>query len=47
MIIQKKYNMMEQLEIYVKMQNIQLLKLICYVEDWDYIDLINHLKNIY
>lgn len=35
------------IDIYLKLQNIQLLKLICYVEDWDYIDLINHLKNIY
>ena len=34
MIIQKKYNLMEQLEIYIKMQNIQLLKLIANNEKW-------------
>tara|TARA_B100000900_G_scaffold275095_1_gene235103 strand:- start:40 stop:174 length:135 start_codon:yes stop_codon:yes gene_type:complete len=44
MIIQKKYNMMEQLEIYVKMQNIQLLKLIANNEKWDFKELIKYIK---
>lgn len=44
MIIQKKYNMMEQLEIYVKMQNIQLLKLIANNEKWNFKELIKYIK---
>lgn len=44
MIIQKKYNFMEQLEIYVKMQNIQLLKLIANNEKWDFKELIKYIK---
>ena len=32
-------NCIEELEIIIKMQNIQLLKLIAFTEDWDYIKL--------
>ena len=44
MIIQKKYNFMEQLEIYIKMQNIQLLKLIANNEKWNFKELIKYIK---
>ena len=44
MIIKKKYNLMEQLEIYIKMQNIQLLKLIANNEKWDFKELIKYIK---
>ncbi len=44
MIIQKKYNLMEQLEIYIKMQNIQLLKLIANNEKWNFKELIKYIK---
>jgi|TARA_R110001599_G_scaffold340499_1_gene560859 hypothetical protein len=37
----------EQLDVYLKIQNIQLIKLICYEQDWDYIEMINILKTIY
>lgn len=35
---------MEQLEIYIKMQNIQLLKLIANNEKWDFKELIKYIK---
>jgi hypothetical protein len=37
----------ETLDIYIKIQNIQLIKLICYQENWDYIEMIDILRNIY
>ena len=36
MEILKKYNLLEQLTIYINMQNIQLLKLIANNEKWNY-----------
>jgi hypothetical protein len=34
----------DQLDVYLKIQNIQLLKLICYKEQWDYHDMIRMYK---
>ena len=43
MEILKKYNLLEQLTIYINMQNIQLLKLIANNEKWDYTKLLKYL----
>jgi len=43
MEILKKYNLLEQLTIYINMQNIQLLKLIANNEKWNYKDLLKYL----
>ncbi len=32
--------LLEELDIYIKIQNIQLLKLIAYEQDWDFIKLL-------
>lgn len=37
----------EALDIFIKVQNIQLIKLICYQENWDYLEMIDILKDIY
>ena len=34
----KTMKVIDQLDVYLKIQNIQLLKLICYKEQWDYQD---------
>ncbi len=44
MEILKKYNLLEQLTIYINMQNIQLLKLIANNEKWNYKDLLKYLS---
>ena len=44
MEILKKYNLLEQLTIYINMQNIQLLKLIANNEKWNYKDLLKYLN---
>jgi len=44
MEILKKYNLLEQLTIYINMQNIQLLKLIANNENWNYKDLLKYLN---
>ena len=44
MEILKKYNLLEQLTIYINMQNIQLLKLIASNEKWNYKDLLKYLN---
>lgn len=44
MEILKKYNLLEQLTIYINMQNIQLLKLIANNEKWNYKELLKYLK---
>jgi hypothetical protein len=43
-ILSKEYNLLEQLSIYIKIQNIQLLKLIANNEKWDFRELLNYLK---
>ena len=43
MKITKKYDLVEQLSIFIRMQNIQLLKLISYNEKWDYKELLKYL----
>lgn len=40
-------NFINQLDTYIKIQNVQLIKLICYNENWDYVDTIKLLKDIY
>lgn len=37
----------DQLDVYIKIQNIQLLKLICYQEDWNYQEILSIIKEIY
>ena len=37
----------DQLDVYIKIQNIQLLKLICYQEDWNYQEMLSIIKEIY
>ncbi len=44
MKITKKYDLLEQLTIFIRMQNIQLLKLISYNEKWDYKELLKYLN---
>lgn len=43
-ILSNEYNLLEQLTIYIKIQNIQLLKLIANNEKWDFKELLNYLK---
>ena len=43
MKITKKYDLLEQLTIFIRIQNIQLLKLISYNEKWDYKELLKYL----
>ncbi len=45
MKITKKYDLVEQLSIFIRMQNIQLLKLIAYNEKWDYKELLKFILN--
>jgi hypothetical protein len=33
------------LDVYIHIQNIQLIKLICYTEDWNYLELLKLIKN--
>ena len=40
----KTMKVIDQLDVYLKIQNIQLLKLICYKEQWDYQDMIRMYK---
>ena len=35
--------LLEQLDIYIKIQNIQLLKLIAYEQEWDFIELLKYI----
>ena len=44
MKITKKYDLLEQLTIFIRIQNIQLLKLIAYNEKWNYKELLKYLK---
>jgi len=44
MEISKQYNLLEQLSIYIKIQNIQLLKLIAYNEKWDFKELLKFIN---
>ena len=44
MKITKKYDLLEQLTIFIRIQNIQLLKLISYNEKWDYKELLKYLN---
>ena len=44
MKITKKYDLLEQLSIFIRMQNIQLLKFISYNEKWDYKELLKYLN---
>ena len=39
--------LIDQLDVYIKIQNIQLLKLICYQEEWDYQEMLSIIKEIY
>ena len=44
MKIKKKYNLMDQLIIYIKIQNLQLIKLIANNENEDLKELIKYIK---
>ncbi len=44
MKITKKYDLLEQLTIFIRIQNIQLLKLIAYNEKWNYKELLKFLN---
>ena len=44
MKITKKYDLLEQLTIFIRIQNIQLLKLIAYNEKWNYKALLKFLN---
>jgi hypothetical protein len=37
----------DNLDMYLKIQNIQLIKLICYEQKWDYLEMIKILNDIY
>lgn len=43
-LLYKTMKVIDQLDVYLKIQNIQLLKLICYKEQWDYQDMIRMYK---
>ena len=42
--LSKNYNLLEELSIYIKIQNIQLLKLIANNEKWNFKELLHYLK---
>ena len=42
--LSKNYDLLEELSIYIKIQNIQLLKLIANNEKWDLKELLSYLK---
>lgn len=44
---QRTMKLTDQLDVYIKIQNIQLLKLICYQEDWNYQEMLSIIKEIY
>mgnify|MGYP003986071687 CR=1 FL=1 len=44
---QQKMKLIDQLDVYIKIQNIQLLKLICYQEEWNYQEMLSIIKEIY
>lgn len=39
--------LIDNLDMYLKIQNIQLIKLICYEQNWDYLEMIKILNDIY
>ena len=43
-LLYKTMKVIDQLDVYLKIKNIQLLKLICYKEQWDYQDMIRMYK---
>lgn len=45
MIIDKEF--MENIQLYIKVQNIQLLKYISYNEGWDYIELVKIINKLH